>query len=583
MMRIPNAQVERAAYVIDEANASELLETTMAYKPQGRPGGLSLRTFLIGCLLAIELRASFKATTIHRVLTEGLSIQKQWELGVRQRDDEDEVVVTPRHRIYYLSKTITKRVAYTKMAAAYFDLDVDNEELERRRRGHYAILDALLQASIVDEGVGWYALDGSGHWSWGRSPRKVKDDKDIRANGDGAPGEEEDAPTHADDRIPDEIADRGPEVMDFTPDSEEEEDGEESSRKISYDFDAAMGSKTNKMGGRDPYWGYIIDAACRVRPPGGDPIPPVIERMVVSPASTDVVEPSLLMLDSMLQNGVTVTDIVVDRHYSYKTTERWSDELRAREINQHFDLRSDEHGFKDINGMRLAAGWMHCPATPDHLAEIKRPGFNATEDEVTDFKARIAERFSWAMGRHERTNDDGRSRWMCPAVEGKRGCPLREGTVAVAEQSGLPIVDNPPEPETAPKCCTNASGVVSLRSSVQRKHEQPHYWGNDDWQVSHDLRTYVEGLFGSLKNPDTEGVRRGFTKFRGLPMISLGLVLAAVVCNIRHQRKFWEDRPDRPDHPLLADDAPSYGYIELTKQEAEEQDRIHGNPDEEAA
>ena len=37
-------------------------------------------------------------------------------------------------------------------------------------------------------------------------------------------------------------------------------------------------------------------------------------------------------------------------------------------------------------------------------------------------------------------------------------------------------------------------------------------------------------------------------------MISLGLTLAAAVCNVRHQRRFWEGRDDRPDHPLLTPD-----------------------------
>lgn len=303
----------------------------------------------------------------------------------------------------------------------------------------------------------------------------------------------------------------------------------------------------------------------------------------LSPASTDVVGPTLEILDSLLNAGCEVTDICVDRHYSYKKVERWADELRARGINQHFDLRKDEHGFKDINGMRLAAGWMHCPATPDHLAEIQRPGLNATPEEIAEFKRLIAERRSWAMGRHERTNADGRSRWICPAIDGTRGCPLREGTVEVAKAAGLPIVDNPPDLATAPKCCTNASGVVSLRSPEQRKHEQEHYWGTDDWQLAYDLRTYVEGFFGSLKNPDTEGVRRGFTKFVGLPLVSLGLTLAAAVCNIRHQRRWWHGKPDRPDHPLLVDDDPSYGWVELTEEEADALDRIHGHDEEEAA
>lgn len=171
---------------------------------------------------------------------------------------------------------------------------------------------------------------------------------------------------------------------------------------------------------------------------------------------------------------------------------------------------------------------------------------------------------------HERVNANGRSRWTCPAIAGSRGCPLRPGTVEVAKRHGLPIVDTPPDVATAPKCCTNASGIVSDSTEVTRKHQQPYYWGSDEWLVAYDLRTYVEGFFGSLKNPDTEGVRRGFTKFVGLPMTSLGLTLAAAVCNVRHQRRFWEDDPTRPDHPLLAPEPTFHGWRELTVDELDE-------------
>ena len=167
--------------------------------------------------------------------------------------------------------------------------------------------------------------------------------------------------------------------------------------------------------------------------------------------------------------------------------------------------------------MRLAAGWMHCPATPDELGTIERPALGASDAAWTEFDRRIAERRTWAMDRHERVNANGRSRWTCPAIAGVRGCPLRPGTVEVASGTAYLSSTTPPDVATAPKCCTNASGIVSDSTEVTRKHQQPYYWGSEEWLVAYDLRTYVEGFFGSLKNPDTEGVRRGFTKFVGLP------------------------------------------------------------------
>lgn len=202
----------------------------------------------------------------------------------------------------------------------------------------------------------------------------------------------------------------------------------------------------------------------------------------------------------------------------------------------------------DVNGMRMAAGWLHCPSTPDRLADIPWPGPGASRADRDRFTPRIAERQHYAMDRHERTNHNGRSRWMCPAMAGKLGCPLRDGTVEIARQAGLPLISDPPDPATAPACCTNTSGIVAARVEELRKHDQPHYCGSDAWKQAYDRRTYVEGLFGSIKNSDTsESATRGFIKYRGLPMISLGLTLAAA--SIRHQRKHYHDRPDAPAIP----------------------------------
>jgi hypothetical protein len=230
----------------------------------------------------------------------------------------------------------------------------------------------------------------------------------------------------------------------------------------------------------------------------------------------------------------------------------------------------------------MAAGWLHCPATPDELGTITRPSLGAPQGDYEAFRTQITERQSWALGRDERTNAEGRARYLCPALDGRRGCVLREGTVEAARGAGLPIVTNPPELDTAPACCTNTSGKITVRSETLRKHEQPHYWGSDEWKQAYDLRTYVEGLFGSLKNPDTEDVRRGFTKYVGLPLVSLGLVLAGAVLNVRHQRKFWAERDERADHPLLTPDPTSHGWVELTEEQAAALDVLHNDTPEAA-
>ena len=148
------------------------------------------------------------------------------------------------------------------------------------------------------------------------------------------------------------------------------------------------------------------------------------------------------------------------------------EELRWRGITQHADLHANDQGFRDYNGAKLAAGWLHCPATPEHLGKLPRPAPNAEKDEHEQFAARIAERGAYALRRVEGPRrSDGPTRWQCPALDGRVGCPLREGSVEIAEDLGLPIVAYPPEAATAPACCTQAT--VSAGDDAQPKIVQP--------------------------------------------------------------------------------------------------------------
>lgn len=94
---------------------------------------------------------------------------------------------------------------------------------------------------------------------------------------------------------------------------------------------------------------------------------------------------------------------------------------------------------------------------------------------------------------------------------------------AVVAQGDGAVVDHVAtdvrELATAPKSCSNSSGTVSVTDDLLSKHDQRFYYGSRDHGAFYDRRTYVEGVFGSLKNPDTEKAGRGFTKYVGLPWV----------------------------------------------------------------
>jgi hypothetical protein len=577
-LRVSPAEVARAAHVIDANDAVGKLRQALALANQGRPRALSLRAFLIGGLLAVQHLGSFKASTIHKVLTEGLSYPDQVALGVRYRRGNATQLIRLDH-VYSWTKMLTKRLTYTDHGAA----DCDEQERERRRTAFWEFIDALVDGSLVDAGGGWYALDGTAVEAWGRPPRGARQVQDVRA-GAGTP--DEDGEQVSDETTAETEETNGAASSLETPEQapapdadleapdgrgesgEQDGDNQPTRQRVPYDLDAAHGYLTAPVGGRDRFFGYMLDAAVRISPPGDKVERPVVaERFRLTPASSDLIEPSLQLIDGIEAKATAITDLCIDRHYSYKKTEYWARELQDRSIRQHLDLRSDEQGFRDSNGMRMVAGWMHCPATPDEYADIPRPASNASEEARAEFLDKIHKRLKFAMGRVERTNAGGRSRWKCPALDGRVGCPLRDGSVEIAKQQGLPIVQDPPALATAPSCCTNTSGVASVRDPRVLKHEQANYWGTEKWQAAYNRRSYVEGYFGSLKNHDTEDIRRGFTKFVGLPLNALGLAFGIIACNIRHQRKWWAKRTDRPDHLLLADDDAVSGWIEVSDDE----------------
>ncbi|GGI07866.1 hypothetical protein [Egicoccus halophilus] len=260
--------------------------------------------------------------------------------------------------------------------------------------------------------------------------------------------------------------------------------------------------------------------------------PLLLEYLDLTPASTDLVRSTLAMIDGMRAAGSEVTELIVDRHYSYKRNERWAEELRKRGVRQVLDLRSEDcTGFEDADNARVAAGVPHCPSTPEHLGRLARPGpaekrprslcgpdgadarYDDRMAKLNLFREQIELRQRFALERHGPGNGNPLdSRWGCPAAAGKLGCELRPGTVEAATPLGLPVVEGPADLSPLPKVCTQRT--VTLRhQDLQPKLQQEHYWGSHDWEVSYARRSRVEGFFGTLKDASVGNLRRD--AFRG--------------------------------------------------------------------
>ncbi len=66
--------------------------------------------------------------------------------------------------------------------------------------------------------------------------------------------------------------------------------------------------------------------------------------------------------------------------------------------------------------------------------------------------------------------------------------------------------------------------------------------------------TYVEGVFGNMKNFATGNIHRGYMQCTGRALVTLGLTAAVVAYNLRELEN-WDARASQhcPDNPLLVE------------------------------
>jgi hypothetical protein len=570
-MSVTHDEYRRARAIAEDA--SGVLLGAMRPSRRGRPT-THPRIFLTGLILAIDTYGSATVAKIHYVLTHDLPRDEQWDLGVLRRDASGRPRALTLLDLYNFTRRVTQTLNHTKTRAG----DLEDVERYRRRAALDDFTAAFLDPTLIPrpDGAADFALDGSGLWAAEKAKRALTEtpaepvDEDEEPPSVNSPGE---AISPAETTAPAETADEV--VVEADPSATDEPAGPGRGRRGA--SDAAYGVKTAKSGKREGYFGYDVEAIVRVpEKKADDPAkrsePLLIERLVVLPASTDVVGPILAMIDRMRASGTKMSSLLVDRHYSYKRFDRWLMALLARGIRQVADMHENDQGFRDWDGIKIAAGWAHCPCTPDNLGTIPTLPPDPSEEAANEFHERIAKREAYAAQRVSRLNSEGKVRFACPARNGTLGCPLVPGSVATATANGLPIISNPPDEVGRPSICTQDTVQLTIKSPLQAramKLHQTHYWGSRAWRKAFNRRTYVEGFFGVLKSATATGLDRGTHQFVGLPLVTIVVTAAAAVTNMRLLRT-WHAQTGLGDetHPLLQPDQPFHGFAQLSESEA---------------
>jgi len=461
---------------VDRSGVAPLIDDILRPTRRGRPRQLRVRTLFVGMKLAVDTSKTACLTDVHALLTDGLSPSTQRDLGVI--DGRTGAVITV-HQVRRLLSAIQAKLDPSPATAA----GLAPEELEQRAASLQEVLDLMLAATMPTTGdhTGGYAVDGTGTWSWAKG-RKRKD--------------------------------RSP------------------------DPDAAWGVKTHKSGRTEAYFGYELHAVVRIGPTGADgsDTPCLAERISVVPASTSPTRPVLDSLARMTADGHRIRDVVADRGYTYKND--WAPGLHALGIDPVADLHANQYGPRGTHaGARIVAGTPHCPAMPAAFDTIHRPDRLVPTPALDTFTADIERREQWALRRVAGPDRDGKERYECPARAGKLRCPLQPGSLALP--LATPTVLTPPDPDTAPTCCTQRT--ITVPGDVDAKARQRHYWGSPNWIKAFNRRSRVEGWFGNLKNDNTESLGRGAFRVMGICKTSIMVAVFAAATNLRLLRA-WARR-----------------------------------------
>ena len=522
---------DRMVQAVQAEGVDKRLDDILRSGQGGSPRDTRMDVYVAGIIATACSGRRLTIMNVWRLLTQGLPHSAQVAYGIRRSVDGVSHAYTYRQMTYPLQALKDK-----------LGIDTDEEMLQE-------LMDAIVATSLPDHlpPLRSLALDATGIQSWAKG-------KSSRRRAGAGRGRLALAASKDEVDVPRSLPAANDSLCSFDP-------------------DARWGYRTKTYSNAtSAVFGYNVISVVGVPAVGAakDGAPVLTQGIRLRPANADVVGPGLELVDDYRGRCGGVDEVLNDRAWSYSVEGTWMDPLRSRGVEQILDLHPNDHGVRDFEGLRMVDGTPHCPAMPDHLVRIDRPPrfhsgpppSNASREKraqyeldkrrLEQFNELIAQRQTWAFRRVAGPDRTGKERWECPAQAGRRvcaNCPLSQ-----MYDESTPRVQDPPTGPGIPKCCTQRT--VTIPGDVTPKIRQRLYWGSVEWIKSYNRRTYVEGSYGNLKNPDTENITRGWCRVVGL--VKTGILLAAAVAasNIRLLR-LWAKRTGDFTAPISAPD-PDY-------------------------
>lgn len=538
---ISRAEFERALALVTGSGVHLTLDERLRPTGKGgRPRALRLDVLLADMVLTTTHHKGLLLTSVHKLLTTELAHSYQRQLGVIRADGTKVTI----RQVRYVLDAIEAKYEYTTKSVP----DLDIAEREERQESFQEVIDQLVDGSIPAHlpRQGRYAVDASAIDSAARGKRMPAGSNNVRKAKKSS------------------ASDENALTQEVNADAEPHR---------SFDLDARWGYRTKTYDNKtNKCFGYQLISFTRVGAVGQEMREPLLtDRIVVVPANASMSLPTLGALDRLEAQGHAAVELLVDRGFSNGKTYKWADELRAREIEQVLDLTINDYGVTDHEGVKMIAGWAHCPAMPTELDEIRKPvrltagtlkkaataedriAHSRLVEEIATFSERIAAREQYAFVRTSRgqnrskTGKAGKSaeRFSCPAQAGKVICP--SCPLSMAGPANLTRIENPPTGPGMPKACNQVT--IAVPATVSPKLHQTERWGSPGWIASFNRRSRVEASFGLLKNSKTDNVKRGWTQQVGLVKTTILLAIAVTASNLR-QLQTWAKTTGDVTDPL---------------------------------
>lgn len=541
---------------IDASGVAELLEGLL---PRGgRPREISVRTFLVGMLLAVRAGMAPHIEKARWVLSE-LPAPTRRRLGVIRESGEE---IT-----YKQMADMAERLTALVDSSPHFRGEgLTEEECRYREDLLIEVCDKLLAASIPD-GVphaGSYSIDGTNVDSWARPRTKIVNTKNGSIAASHLEDDHEERKKWAEtqkkrrDRRRREWPDpttvrpngvsgssrkpRASTTKKYKPNRQRKRWGVADPDSARYEKDGWK--RDGKFG-----FGLEMHSFVMVSEEGEPSIPPFTRHLQLTPHRPENRTVVVEMAKRMAMMGEPLSDAVYDAGYGQYS--EINQGLRRAGFDPVFDLWTGHLGVNgQIAGAIVIDGGLYSPGIPKNLRDLRPPPVGTGMKTLNHYQELIEERQRYALRRlGARPDADGTIRYQCPAAAGRVACPIKPSSLGIVTSKGLIVPSNVPAAGAQGDVCRQSSVTIDLDDPLATDRAQgyvgglyqKHPFGSDAHYDSMRRRAYVEGAFGNIKSEAEQSLRRPSIRVVGRAKVTLFSVMVVVAANLRMGR-LWQAR-----------------------------------------